>query len=1763
MVENNRSVHKLSSNAISRFGWDILLILVLISGALLRTVGLDWGEGNHLHPDERFVTWVTSDMRPVSGLSEYFDTAKSSLNPHNLGHGFFVYGTWPLFITRAVGDAIGQVGFGETEMVGRTISALFDTLTILLVYFLARTLLRREDAAVLSAALYAFAVLPIQSAHFYTVDSNLVFFITLGLLFAARVAVSQVKSPSSDPMDYLDGSNPSRGILHWLKRSAPGYINFIAFGIALGMAVASKVSAAPLAAVLPLAAWVKYQSIPETSRRNYIWALTGGVILAAFVSLVTFRVLNPYAFMGPGFFGLSINERWVANLREISVLSSGSADFPPALQWVNRPITFALENMVFWGLGLPLGLAAWLAFIFIAYRIFKKKELTLLIPWSWTALIFVWQSINHTRAMRYQLPIYPTLTVIAGWGLAELVRWAWRKKESAFTWQKILSIASVAIVLVGTGAWAFAFTRIYTRPITRLAASDWIYQNVPAAITVPIETANGLINQPVAYQLGDTISASAPMDMLYQPEKSAELQKVTFTYAIDATGTADIKSLFLDVVDVDSNLTIGTAFTQSDFMYRGGDPRGDKAEVFFNQALFLQAGKKYRFIARLAEPDKQINVYGPINLTLVDNGREIWDWLPEPVMAITAQKSFSTSFTAIQTGEVRQILLNRVVDRSGNPVEKELIVSLENQQGEKVQGTVRSNFSASGSDPRGAAYTIELDQPLQIEKGSTVTLAISLGSGDGQLGIHASKQVFESSWDDPLPYSRYGIDWNGYTSGAYRTDLNLELYWDDNPEKVERITRALDQADYIYISSNRQWGTTVRVPERYPLTTAYYRLLLGCPASENVLNCYRNAVPGMYSGQLGYELVQVFTSYPNLGRWEFNTQYAEEAFSVYDHPKVMIFKKTAKFDPDRVRQLLEQVDTSRIIKNPGAADNQNSSKTLLLDDQQLNVQQEGGTWSELFHPDAWYNRYPGLGVLYWYLFLTLLGWLVYPSTRIIFNGLSDYAYPASRLVGLILLAYFSWLLGSTGFSFSKGNILLVLVVIAAVNLALAYLTRQKILEDIRNKSGVFLTAELVILAFFLLDLVIRYGNGDLWHPAFGGEKPMDFSYFNAVLKSTIFPPYDPWFAGGYINYYYFGFVLVGTPVKLLGIVPSIAYNFILPTLFSLGAATVYSFANNLFQSSSVSVKKNIRALISSKSVLAGIIAALFVYLAGNQGTLKMVLDGILRLGAPGGVIEPSGLIDKFGWFIKGIGQYLSGMRLPYSTGDWYWIPSRAIPFGEITEFPFFTFLYADLHAHLIALPVTGLAFLWALSIYFKGVFPLPRFDRKTLTAVLVTIIFGGIVIGSLRPINTWDLPTYFVIASGALIWSALQSELFLGYTGWKARFLGGVMAVLLLGLFSYCTYLPYLRWYAQGYNAFDIWKGPYTPINSYLTHWGLFLFILWTWLVVESVDWMASTPASSLRRLAPYKNSLFAAAVALLLVVIVLLVIGVQIAWIVLPTGVWIVILLLRPRLENAKRAILFLAGCGLALTLIVEFVTLRGDIGRMNTVFKFYLQSWVLLGMAAAAALVWIWPKIRNSAQSRASLSLWRVVFAFLMVNAFLYPLKAGISKIQDRIAPAAPRSLDGMSYMAFAGYSENGRDFKLDEDYRAIRWMQAEIKGSPVIVEANVPEYRWGTRYTIYTGLPGVVGWNWHQRQQRSLFGVDPVSPRVEEVTRFYLSNDRMDVEAFLNKYNVRYIVLGQLELAVYPPEGLAKFDQWQGDLWKEVFRDGDTRIFEVLRR
>jgi len=261
--------------------------------------------------------------------------------------------------------------------------------------------------------------------------------------------------------------------------------------------------------------------------------------------------------------------------------------------------------------------------------------------------------------------------------------------------------------------------------------------------------------------------------------------------------------------------------------------------------------------------------------------------------------------------------------------------------------------------------------------------------------------------------------------------------------------------------------------------------------------------------------------------------------------------------------------------------------------------------------------------------------------------------------------------------------------------------------------------------------------------------------------------------------------------------------------------------------------------------------------------------------------------------------------------------------------------------------------------------------------------------------------------------------------------------------------------------------------------------------------------------------------------------------------------------LPDVKRVVLFWIGTALVITIMVELVAVRGDVGRMNTIFKFYLQAWLLLAVSSGAAFVWIVQELYQWSPN------WRNFFqagtALFLAGAFAFTLTATFDKVSDRMATGVPFTLDSITYMQYAQYADFGVTMDLVHDYKAIRWMQDHVQGSPVLVEANCPEYRWCTRFTIYTGLPGVVGWNWHERQQRTLTP-QLVEDRVNAIDTFYTTTDVQAALAFLKQYNVKYIIVGQLERAEYPGLGLDKFESQNGKLWHSIYRDGNTVIYQV---
>jgi uncharacterized membrane protein len=356
------------------------------------------------------------------------------------------------------------------------------------------------------------------------------------------------------------------------------------------------------------------------------------------------------------------------------------------------------------------------------------------------------------------------------------------------------------------------------------------------------------------------------------------------------------------------------------------------------------------------------------------------------------------------------------------------------------------------------------------------------------------------------------------------------------------------------------------------------------------------------------------------------------------------------------------------------------------------------------------------------------------------------------------------------------------------------------------------------------------------------------------------------------------------------------------------------------------------------------------------------------------------------------------------------------------------------------------------------------------------------------------------------------------------------------------------------------WGGDKTPLGAYLAHWGLFLAAIVFWMAWETREWLASTPLSALRKLEPYTGLFGLLAFVSGLALVLLHARGVRIHWLALPLALWAAALLLRPGQPDAKRLVLFLVGTGLFLTMLVEVIVLSGDIGRMNTVFKFYLQVWVLFGVAAAAATGWTAEAVAGwlPGWRRA----WQGGLAALAAGAALFTLMGTSGKVLDRYTPGAPLTLDGMDYMPLATYGERETELHLGQDHAAILWLQENVDGSPVIVEAKLAgEYRWGSRIAIYTGLPTVLGWQWHQIQQRVAGPPGVVEARAAEIEQFYSGRDLGYAREFIAKYNVRYIIVGELERATYDLFGLLKFEEQDGVLWRAVFRAGSMTIYEVI--
>jgi YYY domain-containing protein len=1049
--------------------------------------------------------------------------------------------------------------------------------------------------------------------------------------------------------------------------------------------------------------------------------------------------------------------------------------------------------------------------------------------------------------------------------------------------------------------------------------------------------------------------------------------------------------------------------------------------------------------------------------------------------------------------------------------------------------------------------------------------------------------VTHETWDDAVPFNVRGYPAKSIAgcktpaecvapAGGQSPDiyvLDVEPYGADLSSPESTLLDDLNRADYIALSSNRLYASIPRAPAKWPATSKFYELLLA------------DKLPG-------FRLLKTFTSYPTLFSISINDDAAEGNFTVYDHPKVLLYEKTNDYSPEKLMAAVTDVCSLEAVANlaPANAD----QNALQLRPADCLTQRAGGTWTSIFNPTSLSNRLP---VVTWLLLIEVMSLAVLPLALSLFRALPDRGYLLAKPLGLLAVSWLVWLGASAKvFHFNRESIFAMLALVIVTGAVVARLNHRDLLAYVREHWRRILLSEALFIGAFLFVYWIRTLDPDLWHPFRGGEKPMDLAYLNAVTRSTTMPPYDPWFAGGYLNYYYFGQFMTATLIKLTGILPEIAFNLAVPLFFAMTVGAAFSVVYNLSEATRRRIRwrPGFKRIGGGGPLVAGILGIVLVAIIGNlQGVYQTAdrLSRVSHLHAGSGTFVVSGFVGALGgiWQVITTGAQL----IPFS----FWDPSRMMPpQTSITEFPFFTFLFADLHAHLMAIPFDVAILGVCLSLVMTSHRDAPDARRRQLTS-WATVVVLGLVIGALRPINSWDYPPFLIIGIAAVFIGEWANERRMDWAAaGRATAKAAVLAVLSIAFF-----LPFWSEYHLFYKGFHAaslnQQDRTTPFHQYLAHFGILLFACsglvaalgWRFFRrrahIKAVTYLATLLGLLLLIVAGmavsgqskhlpitleglsasgFLGDLFSNAIPVVAFAMAAIALLAVLAW-----------REVRGRRPDAplRLFLLTMMAMALALSAMVDLITLDGDIERMNTVFKFYIHVWLLLALAGAfgvwyvfAALGWRPLSLRSAGGRGVRIdwpkTAWAVALVVLIGGGMIYPVSGTRARVDtsERFPQYQGHSNNGIEYMQYAVYGDpQGGELQLSYDYEAIQWMRANVQGSPVIVEGSAPGYRWGARFSIYTGLPTVIGWGWHQRQQRGEFEY-MVTERENDLTEFYSSPTIEPAINFLRKYHVQYVVIGELERLYYPETGLAKFAAMSGRELDLVYRNDKVQIYRVVQ-
>ena len=783
------------------------------------------------------------------------------------------------------------------------------------------------------------------------------------------------------------------------------------------------------------------------------------------------------------------------------------------------------------------------------------------------------------------------------------------------------------------------------------------------------------------------------------------------------------------------------------------------------------------------------------------------------------------------------------------------------------------------------------------------------------------------------------------------------------------------------------------------------------------------------------------------------------------------------------------------------------------------------------------------------LTVELIGLAAFPLVARAFPVLADRGWAISKPIGILLVATAVWLISYT--RLIPNSPLTWWVMLGLLSLVSIWLLRSdwpQLRKSLARRWRIIVTIEVIFLVFFLMFLSMR-----AFDPAASGtEKPMDLMMLTGVTSAEYAPPEDPWLAGEPIAYYYFGYWMYGGVNAMAGTVPSLAFNVGIALVAGLAASVAASFVVFLVRRDGAREKA---------SLIAGGVSAILLLLMSNLSGLWTLLD-ITK-------IAPVSLLN---WYHGKEYDRIDNIVTWRPDDFWWWWKSSRITNSfnaeggdldfTIQEFPFFSFLLGDFHPHLMSIPfvLTGITVLTALFIANRSI------SFSTLRRNIPATVIAALAIGSSGFINFWDVGLLLLLSTGLVIASWIAR----GKFGVR-RLIVAAAPITALWAIGVLIYSPFYFGTAES----QVQWPPLAPVKygsrpiHFISIW-LLLLTLAAPVAMLLASKYTSRIAALVRRktVSPQseRNLIWRPAwiTGAALVVIPWLI------WVVthtvfnekafitdvitrLPvTGVlgaisatMIAVVLTRARrgADDGAHYVLILGAIAVYLLFAAELFFVHDLFSnRMNTVFKFYYQAWIVLSVVGGyGSYVW-WkhhPKLVGVTRvgSRTAIGVLIVV----IISSLYFPVAAAVSKT---VASGLGPNLDGLSFM-------KARD---EDELNVIRDISKISGHDDVLVEAVGGSYSEYSRISGSTGVPTPLGWEFHEKQWHG--STDLFSDRKSDLETLYTTNDRSEIDEIIAKYSLTMVVVGPRERSTYGNIDMTMFDT----IGDRIIEHGFYTVFSI---